>query len=173
MIQKFKTSLSVCAIIAIVIHFVLITSFINPVKKAEGKLFYYSMFYVYPFFDQGWNLFAPVPNSNYHVYVTYKIGSEKKQFDLINEIQNKHASNRIGGYESLSLAISNAIHSFEGSTKLLNKINGPIKNDITFTIVEHFVNQYVNQLTHNKASETKFILTVMNVVNQQQRVYFN
>lgn len=170
--QKAKIILSVCVLFSIVVHFVLVFAFINPVKRAEGRFHYYAMFYLYPFFDQGWNLFAPVPHSNYHLYVKYKQGSEIKQFDLVDHIQNHHASNRLGGYETLSLALSNSIHNFEYSTSLHEKINGPIRDDINYLVVQHFANAFVNALSDGQAKDLHFILMITNVETNAQQVYY-
>ncbi len=150
----------------------MVIAFVNPIKKIEGKGYYYAMFYIYPFFDQGWNLFAPAPRSNYHLYVKYNLDSTIIQYDLINHIQQQHAANRIGGYETLSLAISNSIHSFEGSTPLKNKLNGPVKNDVTFTIVQHLANQYILNQSQNKAKNIQLFLLTENVITKERRVYF-
>lgn len=170
--KKGKVIWSVLVITAILLHYTAVFSFVNPVKRVEGRWHYYTMFYLYPFFDQGWNLFAPAPHSNYHVFVTYKEGYQTKQFDLINEIQNKHVSNRFSGYETLSLAISNAIHNFEYATSLKQNLNGPISNDINFKVVQHFVNAFVMNKSNNKAVDIKFILLITHVNDQKQLVYY-
>jgi len=171
-IAKIKISLSVLALLFLCFHFLMVIALVNPVKKIEGKGYYYALFYVYPFFDQGWNLFAPAPRSNYHLYVKYTVDSKTVQYDLINHIQHQHAANRIGGYEVLSLAISNSIHSFEGSTTLKNKLNGPVKDDVTFTIVQHLANQYIMAQSQGKAKNSQLFLLVENVITKEQRVYF-
>lgn len=170
--QKAKTIFGVFILLFIVLHFFLIVSFINPVKRAEGRMHYYAMFYLYPFFDQGWNLFAPVPHSNYHLYVKYKEGAITKQFDLIDLIQNQHAANRFGGYETMSLALSNSIHNFEYSTKLHQALNGPIKNDVSYLVVQHFVKAFVNEQSHGCAHDLNFLLSITNVETKAMCVYY-
>lgn len=172
MMQRTKTIMGILVLMLIALHFTLIYSFINPIKKAEGRWHYYAMYYLYPFFDQGWNLFAPAPRSNYHVYVNYLCDGKTQKFDLIQQIQSKHATNRLGGYETLSLAISNAIHNFEYGTALKKNMNGPIINDINYQVVQHFVNAYVNGITHNKARNISFFLLIQHVNTDKHWVYF-
>ena len=170
--SAFKKIFSFAILLAIIIHFSIIILSINPVFKLPPKAQIFAMFYFYPFFDQGWNLFAPVPKSNYHLFVKYQIDDRTKQMDLIQEIKNKQLENRFNGYESLSLALSNSIHSFEVGTTGLQKLNGPIVNDINYTIVEHYAKQYVLGESQGKAKNIQLILLVENVVTKQSRVYF-
>lgn len=169
---RVKTLLTWAVILVIGLHFFLVFVFITPIKKPGGRLHYYAMYYVYPFFDQGWNLFAPAPRSNYHLYVSYRVGKEMKHVDLIQEIGQAHAVNRFGGHEVLSLALSNSIHIFEYGTALKKQINGPVKADINFTVVQHFVEAYVQQKSHGKAEAIKFFLLVQHVDTKQQWLYF-
>ena len=113
-----RTFLSFFVLIAIVIHFSIILAYTNPVYELKGKAKFYTQWYAYPFFDQGWKLFAPVPTNNYHLYVKFNNGNKTEQFDLVQLFLDKHLENRFEVSEALVLAIHNSIHGFETSTSI-------------------------------------------------------
>lgn len=172
MTKNLKTIFSFLILIAIVVHFSIVLVYTNPVFELKGKTKFYTQWYVYPFFDQGWKLFAPVPTTNYHLFVKFNNGNKTEQFDLVQILLDNHLKNRFGLNEALSLAIHNSIHGFETSTNFQNKLKGPIKNDVTYTVVKHLVNQYLAYYTNNQAKNIQSILLVENVITHQQRVYF-
>lgn len=173
MSKSIKTLFTFLVLIAIAVHFSIILIYTNPVFELKGKSKFYTQCYVYPFFDQGWKLFAPVPNSNYHLFVKFNVGKKIEQFDLVQLFLNQHLENRFGASESLVLALHNSIHNFEKSTSFQNKLNGPIKNDVTYIVIKHLVNQYLAYYTNNQAKNIQTILLVENVITHQQRVYFD
>jgi hypothetical protein len=138
----------------------------------QNKFTFFSQKYVYPFFHQNWNLFAPVPDSNYHLLVRYqKNGSQTK--DILNEIVLKHQSNRFAGIGPLVLAFSNSIHYFEKNTNRLEKLNGPISGNEYFEIIEHEAYNYLVNSEKINAQRVKVFLIVDNVASHQRRIYFN
>ncbi len=173
MANSLKSIFTFLVLIAIVIHFSIILAYTNPVYELKGKTKFYSQWYAYPFFDQGWKLFAPVPVNNYHLYVTYQAEGTTQKINLSQHIKNKQILNRFNGYETMSLALNNTIHAFESSTKLQNKLNGPIQNELTYTMLQHVVKQYLAYYSNNQATNIQTILLVENVITHQQRVYFD
>jgi hypothetical protein len=171
--NSLKTIFSFLVLIAIAVHFSIILLYTNPVFELKGKAKFYTQWYVYPFFDQGWKLFAPVPVNNYHLYVTYQAEGTTQKIDLIQLVKSKQIQNRFNGYEAISLALNNTIHAFESSTKLQNKLNGPIQNELTYTMLQHLVKQYLAYYSNNQAKNIQTILLVENVITHQQRVYFD
>ena len=139
-----------------------------PVSKSS-RLYYASRAYE-NFFHQSWNVFVPPPDSNYKLYAQFeKNGIQKK--DLFEEIKWKHQSNRVGGYEPLLLLMSNCITGFEKSTALQAAINGPVKQDINFAMIEQAARAYVAHTYH--AQLQKLILVVGSIDPGQSRIYFN
>lgn len=86
---------------------------------------------------------------------------------MFNELLIKHQTNRLGGYEPILLALSNSIHYFEKSTILKS---GKVTNDKNFTIVQHFVKNYL----HKKTKQPLTIILIINdVLIKQNRLYYN
>jgi hypothetical protein len=154
------------------LHFILVLIFANPYVKVKHKLDYYAEWYIHPYFAQNWNLFAPAPDTNYRLFVEYEDQGIKKA-DLFQEILLKHQSNRFKGYGPLLLAFSNSIHYFEKGTGLQKKLNGPVKNDQYFTIVETSALNYLRSTRQIKSDKIKIYLLVLDVNSGAQRVYYN
>lgn len=133
----------------------------NP--ESKSKISYYAKFYTYPFFHQNWNLFVPPPSSNYQLIACN--GTSKT--NIFNDILIKHQTNRLAGYETFVLALSNSIHYFEKNTKVKS---GLIKNDANFKIVSHFVNNYLHLKTQNMS---KIIIIITNISTKENRFYYN
>lgn len=127
--------------------------------------------YVYPYFYQNWNLFAPIPNSNYQLYA--RVDTENNGESIFEEVLTLHQSNRLKGYEPLLIGFSNCIHYFEKNTPLQNAINGPIQNDLNFDILKHAVKNYLQHKHKKKIGEVKLMLVVKEVADGKQRIYFN
>jgi len=158
---------------ALSVHFVFIAIYTFPFQPAnKNKISYYAQWYAYPFFNQNWNLFVPAPNTNYKCFVSYE-NNGVQQLDLLEEILNKHQSNRYLGYSSIVLAFVNSMHYFEKNSPLQEKLNGPIKDDLNFTILETSAKNYIEVTRGIEVKNFKLILFVETLVSKQQKVYFN
>ena len=152
-------------------HFTFVFFYAFPFK-AKNKLAFFSQAYVYPLFQQNWNLFAPVPDANYRLFVAYE-KSGKQSVDLFTQIVTQHQTNRLSGCGPLVLAFSNSIHYFEKNTAFQANLNGPIVNDLNFSIIEHAAYHYLRSRQKISAQKIKLILVVDDVQTNQQRIYFN
>lgn len=152
-------------------HFCLVIVFANPVGHEKNKMSYIAGAYVYPYFQQNWNLFTPAPVSNYTLYA--KPDNENVSQDIFNEILIKHQSNRLAGDEPFLIAFTNTIHYFEKNTSLIASLNGPLKGDRYFDILEHSTKNYLQISRKKHFSSVKLILIVKDVITKEQRVYFN
>ncbi|PBQ32224.1 hypothetical protein CNR22_10720 [Sphingobacteriaceae bacterium] len=150
----------------------MIAIFASPYTKSKTKLNYYAEWYVYPYFSQNWNLFAPTPDTNYKLFVEYE-DKGKQKTDLFQEILVKHQTNRLKGYGPLVLAFSNTIHYFEKSTELQNKLNGPIKEDKYFSILEKSVLNYLRATRKTDLKKVKIQLLVQALDSKEMKVYYN
>ncbi len=133
---------------------------------------YYAEAYVYPYFHQNWNLFAPPPSSNYTLFATYN-NNGNKTTDVFNEILIKHQTNRLLGYEPLLIAFSNSIHYFEKNTLLKDALNGPVYDDLYFSMLEHSVKTYLEVKNKIKLSHVTLLLIVEDNPTKKQRLYFS
>jgi hypothetical protein len=155
------------------LHFVLILIYANPFPSGtKHKLDYYAQWYVYPYFTQNWNLFVPPPSTNYKLLVSYE-NNGKQSIDIFNEILIKHQTNRFAGNSALLLAFSNSIHYFEKNTRLQNSLNGPVKNDLYFQILEQSAKNYIQSTRNIKIDELKLSLCVEDLPTKKMKVYYN
>ena len=145
------------------LHFGFVSIYATNIARKLSKISYYSSYYAYPFFHQNWNLFVPLPTTNYQL-IAY---NDSVKINVFNEILTKHQTNRLAGYEPILIAISNSIHYFEKNTVLKNV---KIQNDKNFTIIEHFTNNY---LQTKKITKFKLILTASDVITKENRYYYN
>lgn len=154
----------------------LVFVYAGPFATRGSKASFLAYAYVYPYFHQNWDLFAPVPENNYRLIAEYEENGLQRR-DVFAELVQKHQANRLLGYEPLVIAFSNSIHYFEAGSPLQQAVNGPVKNDLNFMILERAVRSYLKQ--HNKAGGLggpellRLIVVVENAGSGGQRVYFN
>jgi hypothetical protein len=127
--------------------------------------------YAYPYFQQKWNMFVPPPSSNYNLFVEFECGGLQK-YDLFQKVLITHQKNRFNGSEPILLALSNTIHYFEHHTKQRQKLNGPVKNEKFFVMLEHSVLNLLRS-THKCNIEQVKIILLVKEHSGRQRVYFN
>lgn len=160
------------AFVLLGMHFtlLLIQTLWHPPQKT--RLNYWADHYAYPFFQQGWSLFAPAPNVNYKLFVAYERNGPQQQ-ELISNCLWKHQDNLLAGREAPLLALCNSAHFFEKSSPLKNPLNGPVQNDVYFDILEQQALRYLNSRTETKVKACKLALYVHDFVTEQEYVYYN
>ncbi len=155
----------------LLLHFGAVLVYSNPFSSEKTKPAFYAQAFIYPYFHQNWNLFAPVPDSNYHLYCVFEDRGIQKT-DVFNEIETLHQQNRLKGYAPLLLTFANSIHYFEKNTELKALYNGPINGDRNFDILVNTAKRYLNYSRSIKIQNLKLIL-VVEPKNKQQKFYFN
>lgn len=154
-------------------HFFLILIYANPFpSNTKRTLNYYAQWYVYPYFNQNWNLFVPPPSTNYKLLVSFQ-DKGKQSVDIFNEILIQHQTNRFAGHSALLLAFSNSIHYFEKNTPLQNALNGPVKNDLYFQILKQAAKNYIQSTRNINIDELKLSLCVEDLPSKKIKVYYN
>ncbi|MBA3682916.1 MAG: hypothetical protein H0W73_17390 [Bacteroidetes bacterium] len=142
-----------------------------PPALKNSKAEFYSQFFIYPYFHQNWNLFAPAPTSNYKLYCEFE-SNGKQQLDVFSEINIKHQSNRLKGYGPFVVAFANSFHYLEASA-LDTLVNEPLNNNVNFQIIEHTAKKYLENTRHVSIKDLRLILVSENVVTKKQKIYFN
>jgi hypothetical protein len=170
--QGLKTILFLGAVLFLLFHFSLLLIHALPLKGEKKRVQYWSDYYAYPYFQQSWSLFAPPPEENYNLFVEYENMGNKKQ-DLVLEVLAKHRDNVFKGGEAVYLSICNSIHFFEKNTSAKKALNGPVVNDVYWTILERQVIRYLNSKHQLHLSEIKMALHCNNVLTGQKRAYYN
>lgn len=170
---RLKTSLFVLALFILGLHgsLLLLYGLYKPAEKS--RLNYWADYYVYPFFQQGWQLFAPAPSSNYKLFVWQNKAGQQIQEELISDCLHRHQGNLSGGREALLLSLCNAAHMFEKSTPLKQRLNAPAKGDLYFELLEQQALRYLNSRTETKVKACKLALYVHDFVTEQEHVYYN
>jgi hypothetical protein len=96
----------------LVIHISCTLFYVLPDNLVPVFLKQKSKNYIAPLFDQGWGLFAPVPEVNKKVYVSYLKNNKRwsgweAPFD---EYYEKHHINRISASGKIILSVSGTLH---------------------------------------------------------------
>jgi hypothetical protein len=135
----------------VIVHFLLLGA--QKLKLSEK-----AWMYVYPLFDQNWQLFAPPPHENYQVLVLLEDGTNiwlnAKGFTVNGETMSNN--------EMMLNALSNNLHFFIHS--------GNEQKD--FTALEKYIR---NSLNHFSLPKAKKIAVVLNPINRQKEtsIYTN
>lgn len=154
----------------LLIHFSSVFLYSKPFSSEKSRVDFYAHGYVYPYFHQNWNLFAPAPTSNYRLYCEYE-NNGKQQLDVFSEIKINHQTNRLKGYAALVVAFANSFYYLESS---LNKpINGPLENNYYFKMIIHSTKNYLENTRNITLTNLKLILVAENVVTKEKKIYFN
>ena len=151
---------------ALVVHFCIVFLYSNPLQSKPAIDRGLAWTYTYPYFEQSWNLFAPIPSSNYTLYVQFKNGPNSAWKDVFQELQYKHRQNRLAGNEWLLLAFTNSIHRFE--TQQGAYTGGCVKENPPFRIIETLV-QHLYQLQ----GTPKIMLVTKPVSKAKTRLFYN
>jgi hypothetical protein len=170
MTRRIKITAALLLLSLLALHFTLVTiTAVSP--DTSSKLRFIAWYYNYPFFQQNWNLFVPPPSNNYNLYASFECEGQKN-LDVFSDILQRH-SNRLAGYEPLVIAVSNSIYYFDANYKKPSSLNGPVRNDERFRMLEHFSQNYLEHLFRKKVNNLKLILVISSVKNKEQRIYFN
>lgn len=154
----------------LLVHFSSVFLYSKPFISEKSKADFYAQGYIYPYFHQNWNLFAPAPTSNYKLYCGYE-NNGKQQPDVFSEIKIQHQTNRLKGYGLFLIAFANSFYYLESS--LTEKMNGPLENNYRFKIIEHTAKNYLENTRNISIAKLKLILVTENVVTKEKKVYFN
>lgn len=170
---KVKTGLFVFALIILSLHgsLLLLYSLDKPAEKK--RLNYWADYYVYPFFQQGWQLFAPAPTSNYKLFVWQNNNGQEIKQELISDCLLKHHNNLLGGREALLLSLCNSAHMFEKTTMLRQKQHTLVNGDLYFDLLEQQALRYLNHKSQSPVKACKLALYVHDFVKEKEYVYYN
>ena len=157
---------------SLIIHFSFAFVYSKPIVIQKGKLDYYAQGYIYPYFHQNWNLFVPIPESNYKLFCEFENNGLQK-VDIFSEIRIAHQTNRLKGYEPFLVAFTNSIYFFEKNTKQQNSINNSFVSDLSFKIIENAAQNYLEYTRKIKIQNLKVILVISQTITNKQKVYFN
>ncbi|MDP1802071.1 MAG: DUF5819 family protein [Bacteroidota bacterium] len=160
-----------CGLFLLTVHFGSVFLYSKPFVSAKTKQEFYAQAYIYPYFHQNWNLFAPPPDANYKLYCTFE-NNGKQQLDLFSEIKTVHQSNRLKGYGSVLIALSNSIYLFEKNAAQ-KPLNGSMENNVSFKIIKHIAKNYLENTRNIQLSDLRLILVVNQIPTTKQRIYFN
>lgn len=160
-------------VLALCFHFMFILIYSSPIHIKSPKINFLSHLYVYPFFDQNWELFVPAPNEQHMIFVRYKVGNKYSNWQdiLSQEIMNQR-ENKVLGNEARVLLFSKAVI-FE-----LIKLNGSpsaiFKNaptNIEFEVLKHEINQFLKSES-NVAEMCEYEIMLTSLQHNHYNAYY-
>jgi hypothetical protein len=143
--KAFRLIILVCFALFLLIHILFTLLYVLPenlvapaIKASVGR-------YTNPLFDQGWALFAEVPEVNKKVYVSYQEADKKWSAweDPFQVYVSKHQSNRFTANGKIVLMISSTLHYIHFDYAELLKTNKVIRGDTTsgyYKVLKYEVN---------------------------------
>jgi hypothetical protein len=136
-----------------IFHLVCTLFFTLPEKFVSKPLKDYSFSYIYPFFNQGWALFAPAPAINKELWVCYlnKQGKWSKWIQPFSKNLQKHQKYRITGDSKIVLAESSILHYLEKENwhqfgqklELNGDTNSVYFSALKFAVLKHLAKEKV------------------------------
>lgn len=160
--QPLKRFLSIVLITIICGHFAFVFVYASPVKIKAKKLNALSYLYVYPIFQQNWELFVPAPNIERKLFVRYKVENCFSDWqDIFSQEIMNHRNNRVLGNENKLLLLSNSlIYVINSLYETPSCILSPEPKDVAFKVLKFEINQYLKNKYKSKAQTSYELLLV-------------
>ena len=164
----FKNSILICLVLFLIIHTAFTLLYVFPENLSSSYLKEKSKNYVAPLFDQSWSLFAPIPEVNKKVYVSYQTKNKKWSCweDPFANYLYAHQSSRVSAHAKIVFSLSNTLHYLynENVTALSEHIHIIGNNSSGYFKV--LANAVKNKLRHeNKEAQNLKILVVFTKAN--------
>ena len=108
----FKALIVVGLVLFLIIHTSFTLLYVLPENISSVYLKEKSKKYITPLFDQSWSLFAPVPELNKKVFVSFQLkdgGWSLWEEPFVNYL-HEHQSNRFSANAKIVFSISNTLH---------------------------------------------------------------
>ena len=154
-------------------HFVFVFVYASPIKITSKKLTAISFIYVYPVFQQNWELFVPAPDVERKLFVRYRTenGFSNWQDILGQEIMN-HRKNRILGNETKVLLLSNSlIYVINSLYDVPSCILSKKPKDAAFKVIEFEINQYLKS-KFNVTAHTSYEILLISQNKKKISAYY-
>ena len=140
--KNYKRSFALLGILFLLWHALATLCYTLPQNLVPSSLRKYSTRYMEPLFNQGWALFAPIPQCNKQVFVSYEINGKWSEWkDPFQEYLVNYQADRVSGTARIALSVSGALHYLQQAN--LGKFrNGLLPADISqgqYRVVEHLV----------------------------------
>jgi hypothetical protein len=159
----------------LVIHLSCTLFYVLPGDLVPISLKQRSKNYIAPLFDQGWGLFAPVPEMNKKVYVSYlKNGDQWSGWEApFDEYYKAHQSNRLRAAGKIVLSVSSTLHFLYNENaeelKLKKNIQGNNSSGYFKVLKEAIRNKLMWQYKDNKNMRVLIVYTTANC--DQPQIY--
>jgi hypothetical protein len=143
----------------LLVHFILLALYANPLRPADKPAPYRAHWYAYPFFHQTWNLFAPPPRDNYRLYYECSTPHGLRKGELLSEIRSEVQANVFSGYGGILTAFGNSIYYFVLLAEKRDPINH-VANDPRLKMVVRTATAFL--AWRDTCSSVKIFLQVKN-----------
>lgn len=168
-----KRLLSIVLVVALCFHFLFILLYTFPVKIKNPKLNFISHLYVYPLFNQTWELFVPAPSYQHKIFVRYKTGNEFGYWqDILSQEIMNHRNNRILGNETRVLLLSNSmVYELNTLQNITSCIYSKPPINIEFEVLRYEINQYLKFYNH-LSNNVPYELMLVSSKDKESSVYY-
>lgn len=175
----FKISVITALGLFLIIHTSLTLLYVLPENLTPSTLKEKSKSYIAPLFDQGWSLFAPVPEVNKKVYVSYFKNNKWSGWETpFDKYLYAHQSSRISANAKIILSVSSTLHYLynENAEQLREKknISGNISSGY-FKVLKYAVErELANMGNPTKKIKLLVVYTKANCsANQIYSIYYS
>lgn len=172
--SDFKKKLfAVFLIFSLSLHFsVIFLDSSTFIAKSESMKFA-TRYYVHPFFQQSWALFAPIPKKHMALYVRYQLNNQWSDWEnVLQKKINQHQINVLLGNETKVQLFSNSLTYFFNSQSKKAYLYTKEYTDVNFQIIKHEVRSEITNYGKTKGLTNFEIIATCNEGNLSKSYYF-
>ena len=174
--KVFRLCIVICFALFLLIHVLFTLLYVLPENMVAPSVKARAGRYINPLFDQGWALFAPVPQVNKKVYVSYLQDNKQwsKWEDPFRSYLNKHQSNRFTANGKMVLISSTTLHYLHFENEALLKDKRVVMGDTTsdyYKVLKHEVDQVLTKEYKNHQKERLMVVYTDTDCNNKQAHY--
>lgn len=141
------------------------------IKSASMK--FTTRYYVYPFFQQRWALFAPIPKKHMALYVRYQLNSQWSDWEnVLQKKINQHQINVLLGNETKVQLFSNSLTYFFNSQSKKTCLYTKEYTDVNFQIIKHEVKSEITNYGKTKGQINFEIIATCKEDHLSKSYYF-
>lgn len=170
---RFKYSIAFCMLSALLVHFGLVFIYSSPYKVSNSDLTGLSKSYVYPFFNQGWSFFVPVPTRNDYLYIKLRDNSGVPQWKLVLPIRQMPVQKRdLLSKELFSLLFSQPLYYELKSLPRQSNVFYSKPTNKEFEVLNYSISKYLKHRFNIREDESYELLLISGTTKERNIYLF-